>query len=201
MRTVEQLPDTCIHAGVQMLHATKALVLADDGEAQEVIRVHDELAARTVVAQASALQLLVRHEGDLPGLSASLQIIGDLNEMNLLARRVARVALRAFPEHALPEDVNEYFTEMGERADNLGRCLGEFLAGTTEMHRIGHEEDEMDRQHRSLFVAMTAPGEWFHGVGVALDILRLDIYYERFTDYAVAIAHRVQRLNEEIPPP
>lgn len=200
MRTVEQLPDTCVDACVQMLHATNALILADDGEAREVIRVHDQLAARTVVAQASTLQLLVRHEGDLPGLSASLQIIGDLNEMNLLARRVARVALRAYPEHAVPEDVNEYFTEMGERADQLGRRLGEFLAGTTEMHRIGHEEDEIDRQHRRLFAAMTAPGEWLHSIGVALDVLRLDIYYERFTDYAVAIAHRVQKLNEEIPP-
>jgi phosphate transport system protein len=117
MRTVEQLPDACLGAGVQMLRATEALVLADDGEARNVIRVHDDLTARTVVAQASTLQLLVRHEGDLAGLSVSLQIIGDLNEMNLLARRVARVALRAYPEHALPEDVTEYFSEMGERAD------------------------------------------------------------------------------------
>ncbi len=200
MRTVEQLPDTCVHAGAQMLHATKALVLADDDKARDVIRVHDDLAARTVVAHASALQLLVGHEGDLSGLSASLQIIDDLNEMNLLARRVARVALRAYPEHALPEDVNEYFTEMGERADQLGRRLGEFLTGTTKMHRIIREEDEIDRQHRRLFAAMAAPGEWLHGVAVALDILRLDIYYERFTDYAVAIAHRVQKLNEELPP-
>jgi phosphate transport system protein len=200
MRTVEHLPDACVHAGTQMLHATKALVLADDGQARDVIRVHEQLAARTVLAQASALDLLVRHEGDLPGLSASLQIIADLNEMNLLARRVARVALRAYPEHALPEDVNEYFTEMGERADQLGTRLGQFLEGTTEMHRIGHEEDEIDRQHRRLLEAMTAPGEWFHSIAVALDVLRLDIYYERFTDYAAAIAHRVQKLNEDIPP-
>ena len=183
-----------------MWGATKALVFADERAARDVIRVHDELTARTVEAQASALQLLVQHEGDLPGLSVSLQIIGDLDEMALLARRVARVALRACPGHALPEDVNEYFIEMGERARQLGTRLGEFLEGTTEMHRIGHEEDEIDRQHRRLFAAMTAPGEWFHSIAIALDILRLDIYYERFTDHAVAIAHRVHKLNEDIPP-
>ncbi len=201
MRTVEQLPDACLNAGVQMLRATKALVLADEGEARDVIRVHDELTARTVEAHASTLRLLVLHgEGDLPGLSVSLQTIGDVNEMDLLARRVARVALRALPKHALPEDVNEYFSEMGERAEELGRRLGEFLEGTTEMHRISREEDEMDRQHRRLFAAMTDPGEWMHGIAVALDVLRLDICYERFSDHAVAIAHRVQKLNEDIPP-
>ena len=183
-----------------MLRATKALVLADEREARDVIRVYDGSTARTVEAQASALQLLVRHEGDVQGLSVSLQIIGDVNEMDLLARRVARVALRAYPQHALPEDANEYFIEMGERAHQLGMRLGEFLVGTTEMHRICHEEDEIDRQHRRLFAAMTAPGEWLHGIAVALDVLRLDIYYERFTDHAVAIAHRVQKLNKDIPP-
>ncbi len=183
-----------------MSRATKALVLADEREAQDVIRVHDDLTARTVEAQASALQLLLRHGGDLPGLSVSLQIIGDVDQMNLLARRVARVALGAYPRHALPEDVNEYFIEMGERAHQLGTRLGEFLEGTTGWHRIGHEEDEIDRQHRRLFAAMTAPGEWFHSIAVALDILRLDIYFERFTDHAVAIAYRVQKLNEDIPP-
>ena len=35
-----------------------------------------------------------------------------------------------------------------------------------------------------------------HGVAVALDVMRADTYYERFTDHAVAIAHRVQSLNE-----
>ena len=179
-----------------MLRATKALVLADEGEARDVIRVHDDLTVRTVEAEASALQRLVRHEGDLRGIAVSLQIVAEVNEMNILARRVARVALRAQPMHALPEDVNGYFSEMGDRADLLGRHLRGLLEGTTQMHRIHHEEDEMDRQHRRLFTFMTSL-EWRHGVAVALDVMRLDIYYERFTDHAVAIAHRVHLLNEE----
>ena len=178
-----------------MLRATQALVLADDGEARDVIRVHDDLTVRTVEAEASALQLLVSGEGDLPGLAVSLQTVTDVNQMNILARRVARVALRADPRHALPDDVNGYFSEMGDRADRLGRRLRELLEGTTQMYRIHHEEDEMDRQHRRLLTFMTSL-EWLHGVAVALDVMRLDTYYERFTDHAVAIAHRVQLLNE-----
>ena len=178
-----------------MLGATKALILADEGEARDVIRVHDDLTVRTVEAEASALQLLVRQEGDLRDVAVSLQTVADVNQMNILARRVARVALRAHPVHALPDDVNGYFSEMGDRADRLGRRLRELLEGTTQMHRIHHEEDEMDRQHRRLFTFMTSL-EWMHGVAVALDVMRLDIYYERFTDHAVAIAHRVQLLNE-----
>ena len=182
-----------------MLRATQALVLADEGEARDVIRVHDDLTVRTVEAETSALQLLVSGEGDLPGLAVSLQTVTDVNQMNILARRVARVALRAQPMRALPEDVNGYFSEMGDRADKLGRRLRELLEGTTQMHRIHHEEDEMDRQHRRLSNFMTSL-EWRHGVGVALDVMRLDTYYEGFSDHAVAIAHRVQKLNEDIPP-
>ena len=102
-----------------MLGATKALILGDEDEARAVIRVHDDLTVRTVEAEASALQLLVRQEGDLRDVAVSLQTVADVNQMNVLARRVARVALRALPMHALPEDVNGYFSEMGDRADPL----------------------------------------------------------------------------------
>ena len=179
-----------------MLGATKALILGDEDEARDVIRVHDDLTVRTVEAEASALQLLVRQDGDLRDVAVSLQTVADVNQMNILARRVARVALRALPMHALPEDVNDYFSEMGDRADRLGSRLRELLEGTTQMHRIRHEEDEIDRQHRRLFNFMTGP-EWMHGVAVALEVMRVDIYYERFADHAVAIAHRVQLLNDE----
>ena len=195
MVTVEQLPDACLHAGAQMLRATKALIHADAGEAQDVLRVHVDLTVRTVEAEASVLQLL-RHEGDSRDLAVSLQTVADVNQMNILARRVARVAMHAQPMRALPEDVNGYFSEMGDRADQLARRLRELLEGTTQMHRIRHEEDEMDRQHRRLFNFMTSP-EWMHGVAVALEVMRVDIYYERFADHAVAIAHRVQLLNDE----
>ena len=194
MGTVEQLPDACRHAGAQMLRATKALIHADAGEAQDVLRVHVDLTVRTVEAEASVIQLL-RHEGDPRDLAVSLQTVADVNQMNILARRVARVAMHAQPMRALPEDVNGYFSEMGDRADQLARRLRELLEGTTQMHRIRHEEDEMDRQHRRLFNFITGP-QWMHGPAVALDVMRVDSYYERFTDHAVAIADRVQLLNE-----
>ena len=177
-----------------MLRATKALIHADAGEAQDVLRVHVDLTVRTVEAEASVLQLL-RHEGDPRDLAVSLQSIADVNQMNILARRVARVAMHAQPMHALPDDVNGYFSEMGDRADQLGGRLRELLEGTTQMHRIRHEEDEMDRQHRRLFNFITGP-QWMHGPAVALDVMRVDSYYERFTDHAVAIADRMQLLNE-----
>ena len=194
MGTVEQLPDACLHAGAQMLRATKALIHADAGEAQNVLRVHVDLTVRTVEAEASVIQLL-RHEGDPRDLAVSLQTVADVNQMNILARRVARVAMHAQPMRALPEDVNGYFSEMGDRADQLARRLGELLEGTTQMHRIRHEEDEMDRQHRRLFNFITGP-QWMHGPAVALDVMRVDSYYERFADHAVAIADRMQLLNE-----
>ena len=194
MGTVEQLPEACGHAGAQMLRATKALIHADAGEAQDVLRVHVDLTVRTVEAEASVIQLL-RHEGDPRDLAVSLQTVADVNQMNILARRVARVAMHAQPMRALPEDVNGYFSEMGDRADQLARRLRELLEGTTQMHRIRHEEDEMDRQHRRLFNFITGP-QWMHGPAVALDVMRVDSYYERFTDHAVAIADRMQLLNE-----
>ena len=115
-----------------MLGATKALILGDEDEARDVIRVHDDLTVRTVEAEASALQLLVRQEGDLRDVAVSLQTVADVNQMNVLARRVARVALRALPMHALPEDVNGYFSEMGDRADPYAAVVFVPLHSITE---------------------------------------------------------------------
>ena len=79
----------------------------------------------------NAIKTISPEEGTRPGyprcVAVSLQTVADVNQMNILARRVARVALRAQPMHAQPEDVNGYFSEMGDRADQLGR-LGPFSA-------------------------------------------------------------------------
>ena len=68
----------------------------------------------------NAIKTISPEEGTRPGyprcVAVSLQTVADVNQMNILARRVARVALRA-----QPEDVNGYFSEMGDRADQLGR--------------------------------------------------------------------------------
>ena len=92
-----------------MLGATKALILGDEDEARAVIRVHDDLTVRTVEAEASALQLLVRHEGDLRDVAVSLQTVADdhglsqglIESTNTKIRVLTRVAFGFHSAEAL----------------------------------------------------------------------------------------------------
>ena len=57
---------------------------------------------------------------DLRAIVGSIQIVADLERMGALALHVAKIARRRHPRHALPEEVNGYFAEMGRIAVELG---------------------------------------------------------------------------------
>ena len=68
---------------------------------------------------------------------------------------VAKIARRRHPQHALPEEANGYFAEMGRLAVELGnsarRCC---CHATGEAARIREEDDAMDDLHRHLFTVL-----------------------------------------------
>ena len=112
--------------------------------------------------------------------------------MGRLAMHVAKLARRRHPQHALPEEVNGYFAEMGRVAVELGEAAQEaLLSGDPERAaRMQEEDDAMDELHRHLFTVLM-DREWTHGVTAAVDVTLLSRYYERFADHAVELARRV----------
>src|SRR6476469_394703 len=208
----DQLGEMCGLAGAAMERATQALLQADLVLAEQVITDHEQIAAMSARAEESAFVLLALQApvaGDLRAIVSSIQIVADVDRMGALALHVAKVARRRHPQHALPEQVNGYFAEMGRVAVELGNSAQEVLLthDPDKAARIDEEDDAMDDLHRRLF-SVLMDREWKHGLAAAVDITLLGRFYERFADHAVEVARRVifqvtgkHTDEEEIPAP
>src|SRR6201988_5543915 len=207
-----QLGEMCGKAGVAMERATQALLQADLMLTEQVITDHEQISAMSVRAEEAAFVLLALQApvaGDLRAIVSSIQIVADVDRMGALARHVAKIARRRHPQHALPEEVNGYFAEMGRVAVELGNSAQEVVLSRDpeKAAQIAEEDDAMDDLHRHLF-SVLMDREWKHGVAPAVDVTLLGRFYERFADHAVEVARRVifQATGhfpeeEEVPPP
>jgi phosphate transport system protein len=190
-----QLGEMCGMAGVAMERATQALLQADLVLAEGVISDHDQITAMSVRAEEAAFVLLALQApvaGDLRAIVSSIQMVADVDRMGALALHVAKIARRRHPQHALPEEVNGYFAEMGRVAVELGNAAQEVVVSQDPdmAARLREEDDAMDDLHRHLF-SVLMDREWKHGVAAAVDVTLLGRFYERFADHAVEIGRRV----------
>src|ERR1700682_31149 len=189
------LGEMCRRAGAAMEGATQALLQADLVLAEQVIADHAQMIAMNANAQESAFVLLALQApvaGELRATVGALQTSADAERMGGLALHVAKLGRRRHPMHALPEEVNGYFAEMGRLAVALSNNAQEVLLSgdLAQAARIGEEDDAMDGLHRHLFTVLL-DHEWKHGVAAAVDVTLLGRFYERFADHAVSSAHRV----------
>ncbi len=190
-----QLGEMCGLAGVAMERATQALLQADVHLAEKVITDHETIAAMSLRAEESALALLALQQpvaGDLRMIFSSIQVVADVERMGALAVHVADITRRRFPEHAVPEEVDECFAQMGRVAVRLGNSAREVLLShdPEKAAHIRAEDDAMDDLHRHLF-SVLMDNQWKHGVTAAVDVALLSRFYERFADHAVEIGRRV----------
>jgi phosphate transport system protein len=191
----DQLGEMCGLAGAAMERSTQALLQADLMLAEQVITDHEQIAALSLQAEESAFVLLALQApvaGDLRSIVSAIQIVADIDRMGALALHVAKIARRRHPQHALPEEVNGYFAEMGRVAVELGSSTQEVLItrDPEKALRIREEDDAMDDLHRHLFNVLM-DREWKHGVTAAVDVTLLSRFYERFADHAVEVARRI----------
>lgn len=195
-RLTEHLGEMCGLAGVAMEHATQALLQADLVLAEQVLSDHDKIAAMSTAAEENAFVLLAPLHApvasDLRAIVSALQMVVDIDRMGALALHVAEITRWRHPQHALPEEVNGYFAEMGRIAVKLGNNAQEVLLtrDPRKAARIRREDDAMDDLHRHLFTVLM-DREWKHGAATAVDVTLLGRYYERFADHAVQLARRV----------
>ena len=190
-----RLGEMCGLAGVAMERATQALLQADLALAEQVITDHDQISTLSARAEEDAFVLLALQApvaGDLRAVVSSIQIVADVDRMGALALHVAKIARRRHPQHALPEEVNGYFAEIGRVAVDLGHSAQEVLLtkDPEKAARIREDDDAMDDLHRHLFTVLM-DRDWKHGVAAAVDVTLLGRFYERFADHAVEVARRV----------
>jgi phosphate transport system protein len=192
---IHQLAEMCRLAGVAMERSTQALLQADLVLAEQVIGDHERITSASARAEEAAFVLLALQApvaGDLRAIVGSIQIVADVERMGALALHVAKIARRRHPQHALPEEVNGYFAEMGRVAVDLADSAAEVLLSRDpeKARRIREDDDAMDDLHQHLFTVMM-DRDWKHGVAAAVDVTLLGRFYERFADHAVEISRRV----------
>ncbi len=191
----ELLGEMCELAGLAMERATQALLQADLALAEQVMTDDARIATLVALAEESSFALLALQApvaGDLRAIVGAIQMAADIDRMGALALHVAKIARRRHPEHALPEEVNGYFAEMGRIAVELGNSTQEALLSRDpeKAGSIREEDQAMDDLHRHLFT-MLMDREWKHGVAAAIDATLLGRFYELFADHAVEVALRV----------
>jgi len=191
----EDLVEMTRLVGSAISRASTALLDADLTLAESVIAADDAVNALRDDLDRRALDLLARQQpvaSDLRTIVTSLRMSADLERMGDLARHVARVARRRFPESAVPATLRSTLVEMSQVAQRLVAKAGSVIASqdVTAAMELEGDDDEMDRLHRALFTALLEPGSPY-GVEMAIDITLVSRYYERFADHAVSVAGRV----------
>jgi len=175
--------------------ATRALLTSDLALAEKVIaadvaidQIYHDLDSRTI-------NLIARQQpvaSDLRNLVSTLRISADLERMGDLAHHVAKLARMRYPNCAVPEELKSLITAM----DKEGAAISEKMTtviqygDTARALEVDKDDDEMDQLHRQLIAALLSDS-WSHGIETAIDMTLLGRYYERFSDHAVSIAHRI----------
>jgi phosphate transport system protein len=178
-----------------MSRSSQALLSADVKLAEQVISEDEKLDSIQHDLEARAINLMARQQPvaqDLRILVTSLRMSADLERMGDLCHHIAKLARMRYPEVAVP-------AELVKTIENMGTTAVKIIEKSTHVIKtqdlqaaieLETDDDEMDKLHRALFVALL-DDSWSHGIEAAIDMTLLGRYYERCADHAVSIARRV----------
>jgi len=185
----------CSMSGTAMELATRALLDADLGLAEQVIGDDAKIDDARSSCEEHAYALLALQAPvatDLRTVLAAIHAAESLERLGDLALHVAKAARRRHPNPVLPEQIRPYFAEMGRVAVELARDAEQVILNKDidQARSLEEADDEMDDLHRQLF-SVIMEKDWQHGVAAAVDVTLLGRFYERYADHAVSVANRV----------
>jgi phosphate transport system protein len=180
---------------IAMSRSSEALLKADVKLAEQVISEDEKLDTIQHDLEARAINLMARQQPvaqDLRILVTSLRMSADLERMGDLCHHIAKLARMRYPEVAVPAELVKTIESMGTTAVKIIE-KSTHVVKTQDLQaaiELETDDDEMDKLHRALFVALL-DDSWSHGIEAAIDMTLLGRYYERCADHAVSIARRV----------
>ncbi len=183
---------------VAITSAGRALRAADLPLAESVIA--DDLAIDAMDRELDerCVTLLARQQPvatDLRVIVSGLRIATTLERMGDLARHVAQVARRCYPERAVPDQAVDLVAAMGDAADRVAERTVRLLA-TRDLavaDALERDDDQLDALHTASF-ATQLDGTWTGTSQQGVDLTLLARYYERFGDHGVSVAGRIRYL-------
>lgn len=182
-----------VHTAIQA--AGQALLHQDIDAAQQVIDGDLEIDALETSIINQCVQLLAKQgpvATDLRVVVSTLRLASTFERMGDLARHVAEIARRTYPQPALPQEVTAVFEQMQEFVSNVSQQLITMLSSRDEslIESIIVNDDKLDTLHRQTFTIINSD-EWTGTKQQTIDTVLLGRFYERFGDHAVSTARRV----------
>lgn len=181
-----------------MQQASTALLNGDLPLAQKVIdedRYIDELERNL---DERCVLLLAQQQPvatDLRVVVSALRISASLERMGDLARHIASVARRSFPQNAVATPLAPTFEAMSAAAMRVANRTHTLLAShDLEVgNNIQRDDDLLDDLHNTVFVTILGD-DWEGTAQQTVDLTLLSRYFERFGYHAVSIAQRMSFL-------
>lgn len=187
-RLVRTAIEQAVYAFANSDVALAERVIAEDQQIDDRALELDELAIEILARQAPVAR-------DLRTVVSALRMSASLERMGDLAAHIAQLARLRFPEPAVPEQMREAFTEMGQLDIEIAKKLVELV--DTQDEAIAEEikamDDRVDSLHSAMFGLLNnASGNQPNSI---VDATLASRYHERFADHAVSIAKKVQYLT------
>ena len=178
-----------------MKKATEALLAADLRIAEDIISADEKIDNFQHELDSRIIDIIARQQpvaSDLRALITALRMSADLERMGDLCHHIAKLARMRYPAVAVPPELVSTIENMGKTAKKIIE-KSTHVVKTQDLQaaiELETDDDEMDKLHRALFVALL-DDSWSHGIEAAIDMTLLGRYYERCADHAVSIARRV----------
>ena len=178
-----------------ILGAGKALLESDVEAAQNVIDGDLEIDALETSVINQCVQLLAKQNPvatDLRVVVSTLRLASTFERMGDLARHIAEIARRTYPESALTPETREIFEQMQAFLDETSKRLVSILADRNEKlaEQVIIDDDKLDDLHHQIFDIVNGEN-WTGGTQQTIDVVLLGRFYERFGDHAVSVARRL----------
>lgn len=181
-----------------MKKATQAFETADTELAQEVIAADARIDFLQNDLDERAIDVLALQgpvASDLRMIVGSLRMSASLERMGDLARHIAQLARLRYPEHVVPKQMVETFSEMARLDIRISELLTELL----ETRNLDLSLDifacnsRINELHASVFKAVAAP-DWDVSAVSTVDLTLASRYFERFADHGVSVTRKVNYL-------
>ena len=179
--------------------ATTAFNTADIALADKVIASDPTIDELAVELDELAIEILYRQNPvarDLRIVVSALRMSASLERMGDLARHIAQLARRRYPDHVVPESLRDTFTQMAAH-DIHAATLLEQLLRTQDVElaaKLIQSDDAVDALHKTVFETVLGDG-WQGEAEKTVDVTLASRFLERFGDHAASIAKKVQYLS------
>ncbi|MEW1981592.1 phosphate signaling complex protein PhoU [Citricoccus sp. NPDC079358] len=132
---------------------------------------------------------------DLRTVVAALRMSSSLERMGDLARHIAQLARRRFPDLVVPASSREDFRQMAEYAVAVATEVEQLLAthDLTHASAIVKLNATINELHAKNFTSVADPS-WDASAATTADVTLASRFLERFADHGVSVARKVTYL-------